>query len=190
MKIILFFFLLKIGKVEDEPANIMDRTPNSQTKILDYAGSPKYSDCVGIYQRALKFYKYCGYWPSILEKSNVRVGKLENVMKKQENKPDMLKKGYTLRRMLAIFEAKRKFNKDTLWTIESVPRPMDTFYCRDGTFLGIDETNESTECHGTLTRYELKKANEITSSLLCSKRGNKDKQHLSTKHSITRVIYL
>ena len=168
----------------------MDRTPNSQTKILDYAGSPKYSDCVGIYQRALKFYKYCGYWPSILEKSNVRVGKLENVMKKQENKPDMLKKGYTLRRMLAIFEAKRKFNKDTLWTIESVPRPMDTFYCRDGTFLGIDETNESTECHGTLTRYELKKANEITSSLLCSKRGNKDKQHLSTKHSITRVIYL
>ena len=170
-----------------------DGTRNhTQTEVLHYTGCPKYSDCIGIYQRALRIYEYCGYWPSILEKSNARVGKLENVMKNQENKnqPDMLNKGYTLRLMLAIFEAKQKFNKDTVWTIENVPRPMDTFYDPDGTFLGIDETDESTKCHGTLTRYVLKKANEITTSLICSKLGNKDKQHLSTKHLITRDIYL
>ena len=145
MKIIQnYFFLLKIGKAENEPANVMDGTQNTQTEILDYTGSPKYSDYIGIYQRALRFYEYCGYWPSILEKSNVRVGKLENIMKNQENKnqPDMFNKGYTLRRMLAIFEAKKKFNKETVWTIERVPRPMDTFYGIDGTFLGTDETDE------------------------------------------------
>ena len=57
--------------------------------------------------------------------------------------------------------------------------------------MGPDESTDANgNCRGTLTQYVKGKGNQIKTSLICSIRGNKDEQHLSTTHSITNDIYL
>ena len=53
-----------------------------------------------------------------------------------------------------------------------------------------ESTDANGNCRGTLTQYVKGKGNQIKTSLICSIRGNKDEQHLSTTHSITNDIYL